>query len=310
MTNRPLTAAWLPALLLPLLAGCTVDQYARRIVKQDTTYGRIREAIVGTSEQLVKAGQVSWARRFSMPDGVEIDVWGLRSPTRPARGTVLVLHGLCDSKVTYLRLARMLTEKGFDVVLLDLRAHGRSTGKYVTYGALERADTKRVMDALLEEKAVAEPVYAFGEGLGGSVAILYAADEPRVKGLIAVAASRDIRAMARRFTGVPVDDRTFEKTIVRAGQIGGFDPDDTSAIKAIAKVTCPILLIHGKLDVFIPYTESQALHAAAGGPKELQLLSCARHVGIILNREAEIIKEVERVATGKLITTETPAPTE
>lgn len=293
------------------LAGCTVDQYARMLIKQDTSYGKVNEAIVGSSDQLVQRKTISAARRYTMPDGVEIDLWVLNpKPETKPRGTVLVLHGLCDSKVTYLRLGRMLADKGFDVVLPDLRAHGRSTGQYVTYGALEKNDQAQVIDALLKEKAIHEPVYAFGADLGGSVAILYAAMDPRVQGVMTVAASRDMRSMCRRFFNrnvILLDQKEFDKVIARAGQMGGFDPAEASALDAIGKVRCPVLLVHGKLDLLVPYSDSEVLYTAAGSPKELEIIAYLDHFGVIFAREANIVKGIEDVVSGRLSATTQPA---
>lgn len=294
-----------------LLTGCTVDQYAGMLIKQDTTYGKVNEAVVGSSKQLVDRKVISAARRYTMPDNVEIDVWVLKAkPEVEAQGTVLVLHGLCDSKVTYLRLARMLSDKGFDVVLPDLRAHGRSTGKHVTYGALEKQDQKRVVEALLKEKVIGEPLYVFGADLGGSVAILYAAIDPRVQGVMAVAPSRDMRSMCRRFfsrNAILLNEQQFEKVIARAGEMGKFDPSQASALADVAKVRCPLLLVHGKLDLLVPYSDSEALHAAAGGPKELEIITFLDHFGVVFAREPSIVKGIEKVVSGRLSATTQPA---
>jgi len=311
MVRRLMTAGWLAAGLCPLLAGCTVDQYAHMVLEQDTSWGRIAEKMAGTSEQLVKAGKISWARRLTMPDDVQIDVWGLGAAAgEDAPGTVLVLHGLTDSKVSYLPMARMLAEKGFDVVLPDLRAHGRSTGKYVTFGALESRDLRHVMDSLLAENAVREPLYVFGASmnLGGSTAIIYASRDPRVRGVVAVAPSRSFRATVGRFQYTKLlDAAKLDRIAERAGNLGGFTPDEASALRAIAKVHCPVLLIHGKLDMFTPVADSEALYDAAHQPKELQVISWAGHLGMVIGQEAKMVKEIERVAAGKLISTTMPA---
>ena len=280
-----------------LLSGCTTDEYARQIIQQDTGFGKIREAMTGTSEQLVKNKTISAARCYTMPDKTEIDVWIVKAAGGRSRGTVLVLHGLCDSKVTYKRLAEMLSKKGFDVVLPDLRAHGRSTGKYVTYGALEKHDQHRVMDELLRENLVAEPVYAFGVSLGASVAIQYAAIDSRVQGVLAMAATRDMRTFARRMLKL-LSEEDFDKALARSGDLGDFDPAEASAIEAIAKVRCPVLLVHGKLDTVVPYTDSEALYAAAGGPKELELVPWAGHLGVLFGQESKIVEGIESLASG------------
>ncbi len=283
------------------VGGCTTDEYARQIIQQDTGFGKIREAMTGTSEQLVKNKTISAARQYAMPDQTEIDVWVVKPDGGESRGTVLVLHGLCDSKVTYKRLAGMLSEKGFDVVLPDLRAHGRSGGKYVTFGALEKYDQKRVIDELVGEKLIAEPLYVFGASLGASVAIQYAAIDPRVQGVMAMAPTRDMRAFARKLLGL-LSEQDFEKALARSGQIGNFDPAEASALEAAAKLTCPLLLVHGKLDTVVPYTDSEAIYAAAAGPKELELVPWASHLGVLFGQEAKMVEGIEKLASGRLPT--------
>lgn len=282
-----------------LLTGCTTDEYARQLIQQDTGVGKIREALTGTSEQLVRSGTISAARRYSMPDGTEIDVWIVKATAGEPRGTVLVLHGLRDSKVTYKRLAQMLSGKGFDVVLPDLRAHGRSTGRYVTYGALEKHDQKHVIDELFKERLIAEPVYVFGASVGASVAIQYAAMEPRVRGVMAMAPARDMRSFCRRLLPL-LSRRHFEKALACAGEMGQFDPADASAMDAIVKLGCPVLLVHGKLDGVVPHADSQALYAAARGPKELELVPWAGHLRVLSGQESKIVEGIEKLASGRV----------
>ncbi|MDY7010108.1 MAG: alpha/beta fold hydrolase, partial [Planctomycetota bacterium] len=270
------------------------------LLEQNTTHGKINELVVGSSEQLVKNGNISAARLYTMPDGVKIDSWIYKAEEKTApRGTILVLHGLGDSKVTYMSMAKMLVKKGFDVVLTDLRAHGRSTGKMVTFGALEKQDQKRVIDELYKEKAVSEPLYVFGFDLGGSVAIQYAAIDPRVKGVMAMAPYRDIQTVGRKFLPL-LSDEEFQKVIVRAGEIGKFDPADTSALKAITTLRCPVLLVHGKFDMTVPHAHSEALLAAAGGPKELDSQPLLNHISIHFGRWGDIVKGIEKLASGQV----------
>ena len=296
------------ALLLgmTLLAGCTTDQYARMLIQQDTGYGKINEQMVGSSDQLVKTGAITAARRVEMPDKTVIDVWVRKAAAgTEARGTVLALHGLCDSKVTYLSLARKLNEKGFDVVLPDLRAHGRISGEYVTFGALEKLDQQRVMDELLKEKLIAEPFYVFGASMGAAVAIDYAAIDPRVQGVLAVAPYRDMysfcRTLANRFAPL-MSEADFRKVVDRAGQIGGFKPDEASTVQSAAKARCPLLLMHGRLDTVVPFADSEVILAAAKGPKQLEPVPWAGHLGVLFGREDNLVKGIETISSGRIET--------
>ena len=289
-------------LLSAFLTGCTTTQYAMMLIKQDTTQGKVKEEIVGLSDQLLKSKRISAARVYTMPDGVKIDVWVYKhkSPdSGKSRGTVLVLHDIGNSKADYRVLAKKLAEKGFDVVLPDLRAHGRSTGKYVTFGAKEKHDQKYVIDQLLKEKLISLPIFAFGFDLGGAVAIQYAAIDPRVNGVIAVAPNRDIFSFCRRLLPL-LNEADAMKVIEKAGKIAKFDPADASAIVAATKLKCPIILMHGQLDMTVPVTDSKMIYESAAGQKELNILPMTNHITIMFLREDDIVKSIERLADGKV----------
>ena len=309
-------------LALCLLAGCTTDEYARKLLERDTSWGKVNSAVMAAGAQMEKDRDISAWRQYKAPsDKADLDVWVMLAGSKPraavpvagprpvqARGTVLVIHGLEDSKVTYLKLARMLNDKGFDVVLADLRAHGRSGGKFVTYGALEREDMKAVMDHVYQEKLVGEPLLVFGVAMGGSVAIQYAALDPRVQGVLALAPYRDMATACRRFVGrALVNDEEFDKIVQRSGELGKFNPAAASAVRAAMKLRCPLILSHGGLDPEVPTSDSEAIFAAAAGPKELDIVPFASHIGLLFGREAQMVAAIEKLATGRIGATSSPA---
>jgi pimeloyl-ACP methyl ester carboxylesterase len=301
------------ATLLLAAGGCSTTEYATAVVQQDTTYGRLNEAVMGSSAQLLQRGDIVDAKRYTTADGLELDVWVMgHAKDAAARGTVIMVHGLGDSKITYMRLGRAMAARGFDVVLPDMRAHGRSTGKYVTYGAHEKDDLKLIADDLLARKVIAEPLYVLGASVGGLEAIQYAALDPRIKGVIALAPPKDFHTMVEIVmrTNAPfMSPADIDKVAARAGEIAGFNPAEVSAITAVAKLKCPLLLIHGQVDTSIPIANSQAIYAAAPGPKELDTIPFAGHIGVLYLPDDQILKNLLRLADGKVggATTQ-PAP--
>jgi pimeloyl-ACP methyl ester carboxylesterase len=286
-----------------LCAGCRSDYYARKLIEHDTTYGKVGLTLTGTAEQLTQQKRIDLHRRIEGADKTPIDVWVIRGRQgveggSPA-GTVVLIHGLLDSKATYLPLGQRLSGMGYDVVLPDLRAHGLSGGSYVTYGALEKRDIKAVMDSLLGAGEVRPPVYAFGVSLGAAVAIQYAAMEPRCKGVMAMAPYKDAGSITRRmiaFLAPMMSNADFQQTLDRAGKIARFDPNDASALQAIGKLNCPILLVHGLLDTTVPVEHSQALYDAAREPKQLIIVPWAGHASLLLAREAWIAEQIDTLA--------------
>ncbi len=261
--------------------------------------------LMGTGDELQQKGIISFHRRFTRPDQVIIDVWGINAkvkpPTKPS-GTVIVLHGTKESKANYLDMGKKLAKRGFDVVLIDLRRHGRSTGKYITCGAKEKVDVKTIVDTLIEEKKIlAEPLYVFGVTFGGATAIQYAAIEPRVCGVVAIAPWKDTYSKAKRDLGMLASQQQVNKALDEIGKIAGFDPYSTSAVVDAAKLTCPVYLIHGRLDWVVPVSDSEAIFMALNGPRKLQIVEpVVGQVGIAVRVSAWEADLVENLATGKV----------
>jgi len=301
--------AWQLIVVLGLAAGagCGPDTYARRILEVNTDSGKLFVNLIGSGEMLEQQGRIDVHQRIRTADEVDIDVWVLRAKGKPdepapARGTVVVLHGTSESKAKfpYFGAAERLAKLGFDVVLADLRRHGRSGGKYVTYGALESRDIKVVMDTLVSGKVASLPVYAFGVTLGASTAIQYAAIDDRCKGVMAMAPFKDMAGIARGeilLMAPTMSKKDYEAVIARAGEIGGFDPADASAVKAAAQLKVPLLLVHGSLDLIVPVEHSKAIHEAAAGPKRLIIVKPGpEQLALLTKLEDWIAEKIDMLA--------------
>ena len=300
--KRMIASASVLAIVI-LCGGCQSDFYSRHLIEFDTSCGKLWLTLTGTPEQLIRQKRIDFHHRIVGAAKTPIDVWVISAratvdKAHPA-GTVLLLHGLLDSKATYLALGERLARMGYDVVLPDLRAHGRSGGSYVTYGALEKRDARAVMDSLLAAGEIHEPFYAFGVSLGAATAIQYAAGDPRCHGVMAMAPFKDARSITHRamtFYAPMMSNADFEKTLARAGKIAGFDPNDASALEAAGKLRCPILLVHGLLDAIVPLDHSEAIYAAAPQPKQLVVVPWAGHASLLLAREAWIAEQIDLIA--------------
>ena len=289
-----------------LCVGCQTDFYARQIIEYNTDSGRLLLNLTGTGEQLIKSGRVDHHRVVTSADQTKIDVWVIEAESADpnaatAKGTALLLHGLTESKAKYLRAGQRLAEMGYDVVLLDLRAHGRSGGKYVTFGAWEKLDVKAVLDELIGDGAVHEDVYVFGVNLGAATAIQYAAIDSRCKGVLALTAYKDAPSIARRTIGLmapTMGEVEFQKVLARAGELADFDPVKASAETAAGNVTSPILLVHGLLDVSVPVEHSQAIYGAAGGKKKLLTVTPGpEQIALAIIMDQWIADKIDLIAT-------------
>ena len=74
-------------------------------------------------------------------DGSILRGWKVRSAD-PSGDWVLLFHGVADNRMGVLEHALVLLAAGYNVVMMDARAHGTSDGAMATYGWLERNDTR------------------------------------------------------------------------------------------------------------------------------------------------------------------------
>lgn len=93
----------------------------------------------------------------------------------PARGQLLICHGLGEHIGRYAPVAAALTAQGWDVHGWDHRGHGRSGGKRGDVAAPDALlrDTARVIDAVRQP---GRPFVLLGHSMGGLVAARFAAE--------------------------------------------------------------------------------------------------------------------------------------
>jgi pimeloyl-ACP methyl ester carboxylesterase len=243
----------------------------------------------------VRRGRIAAVRRIDA-NGVCIDTWVVPScPTVQPRGTVLMIHGLWDSKALLLPLARKLAKAGFNCVLPDVRCHGWSTGRFVTYGYHEKHDLTAVMRSLAGEGLAVSPTYVLGFSVGGGIAPQFAAIWPDCRGLMLLAPVASARLIMRRmlkFAAPFKGDAACQRIIDRAGEIGHFDVDAASAIEAARSITCPAVVMHGLLDHTVPSAHGKAIFDALTGPKQFILVRWAGHNSLLWGRSNLIVRQL------------------
>jgi len=285
-----------------LLAGCSTEHYAQVLLTPHAQPGKWNQNRFASGEEMVRKGEISAHRRVAADDGVEIDVWVLRGEdfgATPTGATVLLLHGRMDSKAHYYALAKRLAGMGHHAVLLDHRAHGRSGGDVLTWGAKEKVDARTVIDSLLAEGLISDRVYVFGHSMGAATAVMYAAIDPRCRGCVAVAPYMDARSVTRRFVPL-MSDAKFEAVWQLAARKAGFDPDEASVLRAAVRLQCPLLVIHGAADPLCPYGHGRAVYEVCPAPKQIVSFPLTGHVSILLAGEKWFAGKIDAVIRGEL----------
>ena len=202
--------------------------------------------------------------RITAGDGIRLSGWLIPARTsRPPAETPLVvlLHGYPANKADLLPLATALHGR-FAVLLVDLRYFGSSGGRATTLGFRERGDLRRVIDAAAERGYVR--IGMFGYSLGGAVALMTAADDPRVRAVAAWAPFADLHALAREIYGV---FWVFKYPLVELMRLWGRvflggDITRPTPEMAAARLTIPVQLWASRDDEQIPFAHAERLTRA------------------------------------------------
>jgi pimeloyl-ACP methyl ester carboxylesterase len=210
----------------------------------------------------------------------------------------VLLHGYPAEKADLLPLAGALAPT-FATLLVDHRYFGDSEGRATTLGFRERRDLARVLDFLQARGAPA--VGVFGLSLGGAVALLTAAEDPRIRAVAAYAPFADLRALGRELYGWMwvVRYPFVEAMLLWARLAFGADIARPTPAEAAARVTVPVLLVHSRADEQIPFRHAERLRAALAGNAraEFDFMAAGRHGELPAGFGARLARFFERALT-------------
>ncbi len=176
---------------------------------------------------------------IDIKDGVKIN--GLHFKTKDPKGVVYYLKGNSKSIKGWGKFAVDFTYRGWDVIMIDYRGFGKSTGKRSLKAM--HSDVQRVYDEI-KKKVDEKYIIIYGRSLGtGFAAKLASMNKPRL--LILVCPYYSILKNIQRY--IPLRSLSL---VVKY-------PMPT--FKWLKYVTCPIKIIHGTNDKTIPFTTSLKL---------------------------------------------------
>jgi len=223
---------------------------------------------------------------FRSRDGVELAGWWV--PADPARGSVVLVHGLNRSRIEMVRRVPFLHRHGWSAILFDLRHHGASGGSATTFGQLEKDDV--LAAAAVARSRQPGQVALWGVSLGAASAVLAGAADPTVAAVICDSSYRSLRDTARHHLRLfgrfrwwlravptwPVAD----EVVFWMGWRGGFDPDAVDVrAAAVGLAGRPALFVANSEDRRMPKEIAFELAAAVGETASVLIIPGQSHGG-------------------------------
>lgn len=252
-----------------------------------TSYGKYYEYIVAADK---------WLRDHKTEDLEIISYDGLKLfgtwvPVENAKGTILLAHGYRSAKFVDFGIAlEYYHSLGLNILLPDQRSHGKSQGKYITFGVKECRDMLQWIRFHNSQFGNYQIILS-GLSMGAST-VLYLADQDlpnNVKGIIADCGFTSPKAIIshvfKNVTHMPAVLSVWFADIF-ARVFAGFSFSEKDSRVALSNARIPVLIVHGKDDHFVPCWMSEQGYAACTGPKHLLLVDGAGHgVSFIVDTE-------------------------
>jgi uncharacterized protein len=181
------------------------------------------------------------------------------------RGTgedvVLYFHGNAGNLSGWQFVAEDFTTSGYNILIIDYRGYGKSTGSISEPGFY--SDAEAAYGFLVQEKGFnPQDIIIYGRSIGTGVAVHLATRFPN-KGLVLESAYTSLGAL--------VDDKVpffFPSLYLKYS---------FNNVKKINQVKSPVIFVHGTNDTLIPSSHSEYLYQIFNGRKKLILVSKGEH---------------------------------
>lgn len=169
-------------------------------------------------------------------------------------------------------------EKYFDVIAMDFRGHGKSSGFY-TFMAKEEEDLKEVVKYAKSQNY--KKVFLLGFSLGGGLVLIHSAKQKNVNKVIAVSAPTEFYKIENRMYSpdawIPTLFQKFEPARWLTIRAGNPFLKKEKPIKLIKNIDTPTLFLAGEKDPTVLAWHTEKLYNEAVCEKEFKLFKKTRH---------------------------------
>lgn len=193
----------------------------------------------------------------------------------------IVVHGYGGSGKLMSDKSKYFYDMGYNVLIPDLRGHGKSEGDYIGMGWKDRLDIISWINFIIKENPNAE-IVLHGTSMGAATVLMTSGENlpSNVKAIVAdcayTSAWDEFSYQLETYLKVPsyyILNVTNMVTKLKAG----YSLKEASALECVKKATVPILYIHGDKDKFVPYSMMDKLYDATISPKEKLTIEGGEH---------------------------------
>ena len=220
-------------------------------------------------------------------DGLKLH--GVLLPSKTGENkTAILVHGYRNEwKYEFAAIWSYYYQNGWRILFIEHRSHGKSEGKYITFGVRERFDLCGWVNEMKMKFGEDNRIVAHGISMGAAT-VMMAQSMPQIAGKLSafvadcgfVSPEQEFRHQFKAMH-LPTYPLIWIANILTKC-ICGFFFGEASASDALEKATVPALFIHGEDDDFVPTISSHINYEKCASSKTLFLVPKARHADAYL----------------------------
>lgn len=218
--------------------------------------------------------------------------------------TVIFVHGVFATPYNNFATQILAFKKhGFNMLVINQRAHGKSEGKYLTFGVYEAKDLDLWIKKI-EAEFKPKSIVLYGTSLGGATVVTNMGYYPNdiVKMGIDDSGFLSLKSVARfklKKAHIPLwivypIERFYSKIFAHVN-VEKITPSE--AIKLYNK---PMIFIHSRLDDIVAFSDGETLYNNFQGEKLKFFTNNAGHTSVFLANQTDIEDELFRFITEKI----------
>jgi len=248
-----------------------------------------RSFFMHPKEAKLDAEEIEIVSRSPLPPALPADTvvvlkaWFTKTKKDTTGKTLILLHDVGQSKWNLISIAKYFDSLGYNLLLVDQRAHGLSTGKLCTYGYHEKYDVLAMVQYLKKRPEV-KKIGIVGFSMGASVAIQTAVLDTNIKAMVLQNPYKDLRSATRdygRKTLSVLSDIMFPLVARSTEKQAKFKLNEIDMVRDIKKIHIPTFFILSEKDSDVPFARSNYVYLNANNPKTLWKVPQAQHFNIL-----------------------------
>lgn len=201
-----------------------------------------------------------------------LDLFGVIIENNATKNYLIIVHGMRSDHMMMLKSAYEFSNLGYNILLIDQRASGKSQGEHMTYGFKESIDIAQWIE-MLDNRIADCRIALYGVSMGAA-SVMLSLRNKLPKAVKCVVEDCGYTSAYDAFSHILKKDfklpswPLLPSVLALAKRRIGVSIAEAAPIDALKDNEIPILFVHGTADDFVPFEMAKKLYHANKGIKK------------------------------------------